>query len=107
MQAVLTDHAEVRAAQRNLSMRDIEILTTYGRTFHCGGALHLFLGLKDIPSDLRANDSIVKLIGTTAVLAKDDHSIITVYRNRHALSMIRRKNKWDLSRRGRRMRFAA
>lgn len=107
MQAIMTEHAAVRAAQRNISKRDIEIIAMYGRELHCGGVLHLFLGEKDLPADLRSDDAIARLIGMTAVLAKDDHSIITIYRNRDALSMIRRKSKWDLSRRGRRMHYAA
>ncbi|KAF0179411.1 MAG: hypothetical protein FD164_2047 [Nitrospirae bacterium] len=104
MQATLTDHAAVRAAQRNITGRDIEIITAYGRIVHCGGAVHLFLGVKDLPSSMRGDDSIAKLVGTTAVLAKDELTIITIYRNRQALGMLRRKSKWDLSRRGRRIR---
>lgn len=107
MQAILTDHAAVRAAQRNISGRDIDIISMYGRAIHCGGSLHIFLGAKDLPMELLSDDSVSKLIGTTAVLAKDDLTIITIYRNRQALSMIRKKSKWDLSRRGRRIRSAA
>lgn len=107
MQAILTDHAALRAAQRNITGHDIDIIATYGRTVHCGGALHIFLGAKDLPSDLRSDDSFSKLIGTTAVIANDDRTVITIYRNRHALSAIRKKNKWNLSRRGRRLHCAA
>ncbi len=107
MQATLTDHAAIRAAQRNITGRDIEIIAAYGRTIYCGGAVHIFLGAKDLPPDLCADDSVAKLIGTTAVLAREDRTVITVYRNRQALSALRRKSKWDLSRRGRRLRCAA
>ena len=107
MQATLTDHAALRAAQRNITEHDIDIIATYGKTIHCGGAVHIFLRAKDLPSDLHADDSFSKLIGTTAVIATDDITVITIYRNRHALSAIRKKNKWNLSRRAQRLRYAA
>lgn len=107
MQAILTDHAALRAAQRNIKGRDIDIIASYGREISCGGAIHIFLAAKDLPSDLLADDSVSKLVGTTAVLANDDFSVITIYRNRQALSIIRKKTKWDLSRRRRRLRCAA
>jgi hypothetical protein len=102
MNTTLTSHALLRTAQRNLASKDLKFLLNYGRMANCGGAVHLFLGKRDIPVEMRSDDSIAKLVGTTLILANDDLSLITAYKNNRAWKSIRRKSKWDLTRRGRR-----
>jgi hypothetical protein len=89
-----TSHALMRQAQRNLSADDVTFILIHGRCIRSGGALHVFLGRKDIPHD--AARMVSHLEGT--VLVMDDSYIepvlITVYRNRKALKVIRSKTKY-------------
>ena len=92
-----SDHALWRMQQRNLSCLDIEYVVNHGHHYWCAGALHCFLGRRDIPErDLR-NSALRRLEGTTVLLEpKQRRIVITVYRNRSALKDIRRKAKTNL-----------
>ena len=89
-----TVHAQLRQSQRNVSGEDVDFVMTYGRRIRSGGALHIFLGRKDIPRD---EARIVSHLEGT-VLVMDDSTaepvLITVYRNRRALKSIRCKRKY-------------
>lgn len=88
----LTDHANWRMAQRNLSWEDLHIVLQYGQRYRKTGIIHVFLGARDIPSDLRRE--YARLEGTTVLVNQDTNTIITVYRNRgNGANYIRRKDK--------------
>lgn len=91
----MTDHAQVRAAQRNLSDEDIAYVLKHGSKYHRGGACFIFLGEKDIfPEDLR-EEEIARLEGTILVLDQEQKTIVTVYRNRESgLKEIRKKRPY-------------
>lgn len=86
-----TAHAIQRQAQRNLSPADIEFVVAHGRRIHSRGALHIFLGRRDIPTDRTSQRAFARLEGTTLVLTVEDGALllITAYRNRHATRQIR------------------
>jgi hypothetical protein len=89
-----TMHAQVRQSQRNVSPADVAFILAYGRRIRSGGALHVFLGRKDIPGD--EVREVGHLEGTVLVM-DDSHPepvLITVYRNRRALKSIRCKQKY-------------
>ena len=92
-----TMHAGCRQAQRNLSNRDIAFVFAYGRHVRAAGALHIFLGRRDIPKASDVARHFSHLEGT--VLVVDDTAgvpvLITAYRNRHGLKAIRLKTKYD------------
>ena len=96
-----TAHAISRQAQRNLSAEDIEFVVAYGRRIHCAGAVHIFLGGRDIPGERAIAQRFGRLEGTVLVLSTVPEApvVITAYRNRHGLKAIRAKAKYD--RRGR------
>lgn len=99
-----TSHARERQAQRNLSTEDVQFVWEYGRAFRSAGALHIFLGRRDLPADRAMYRRFAHLEGTTLVL-DDTHSepvLITVYRNRRATKQIRSKAKFERRRPGRR-----
>ena len=96
--SVVSQHAGRRLAQRNLTFDDVRYVFTHGRLHHCGKALFIHLGLRDIPhSDLRSN-RFRRLEGTVLVLdpTTGEH-LTTAYRNRRSGSRdIKRKSKRTL-----------
>lgn len=89
-------HAQLRQAQRNMSDADVAFVLEYGRHVRCAGALHVFLGRRDIPADKESQRRFGHLEGTVLVLADDDQELIliTAYRNRDGLKDIRTKTKY-------------
>lgn len=92
-----TYHAQVRQAQRNVSDQDVAFVLRYGRRIRCAGALHVFLGKRDVPRDRRLQRRFEHLVGTVLVVcdAGERPVLLTAYRNRNALRELRRKAKFD------------
>jgi hypothetical protein len=92
-----TYHALRRQSQRNLSDEDVWFVFEHGRRLHCAGALHIFLGRRDIPSDKATYQRFGRLEGTVLVLddTRDALTLITTYRNRQGFKQIRVKTKYD------------
>lgn len=89
---LLTHHAQVRAAQRNLSWADLQYVLLYGRLYYVAESITFFLGRRDIPKEDQANDMMLRLEGTAVVTASaEDSIIITTWRNRNGTKNIRRK----------------
>ena len=79
-------------AQRNVSWHDVHFVLQFGQRYRKTGIIHVFLGARDIPQDLRRE--YARLEGTTVLVNQDTNSIITVYRNRESgANYIRRKDK--------------
>ena len=97
----VTPHAARRMAQRNVSWEDIRFVLQYGQRTNKAGAIHVFLGTRDIPAGL--GKRYARLEGTTVLVCPMSMAtIITVYRNRQdGASRIRRKPKrsWKAQRR--------
>lgn len=87
----VSGHARRRKARRNLSDADIDFVLDHGRRIHSAGALHIFLGRRNIPRERELYRRYAHLEGAVLVLrVADGHMIlITVYRNRKALRSIR------------------
>lgn len=85
----LTSHAARRMAQRNVSLADAALVILYGAVEHRTGVEFYFLGHRNIPPGRERE--LEGLVGTTVVVRRG--RIRTVYRNRRALSSIRRKSK--------------
>jgi hypothetical protein len=94
---VHTVHALSRQAQRNLSADDIQFVLAHGRRVHAAGALHVFLGGRDLPSDKALARRYGRLEGTVLVLhvSGDEFVLVTAYRNRRGLKAVRAKAKYD------------
>jgi hypothetical protein len=96
---VLSDHAVLRMAQRNLSLSDVNYVICNGRKLRRAGVTHHFLGKKDIPDADVCNSEITRLEGATILSdfldPKGGLKIITLYRNRSAFRMLKRKTKYD------------
>jgi hypothetical protein len=86
-----TDHARRRAAQRSLSVVDIDYVLTYGQYFRRAGAEFYYLRRRDILEWELASE-LSRLAGTAIILSKDGQTLITTWRNRRTgLKNIRRK----------------
>ncbi len=98
-QISFSDHAVTRMAQRRLTADDVMYVMLHGRQHRCGGALHIFLGKRDIPANDQRNDRFARLEGVTVLVdSKRMQTVITVYRNREASRAFVRKAKYDLKR---------
>ncbi|MBK8905958.1 MAG: DUF4258 domain-containing protein [Anaerolineaceae bacterium] len=88
----LSAHVRLRMAQRNLNWEDIHFVLQNGQRTRKAGVIHVFLGSRDIPPELRKRYG--RLEGTIILVSKNTDTIITVYRNRQGGSgHIRRKAK--------------
>lgn len=85
----VSNHATQRMAQRNLGAREIYTVLQLGRITHRTGARFYFLGRRDIPQGRERE--LEHLVGTTIIEMQGE--IITIYRNRQALPVIKRKSK--------------
>ena len=91
----MSAHAIRRAAQRNVSPKDIEYVLHHGSKFHRAGACFYYLGSKDIPSTDRREDEITRLEGTIVVLDPEQRMVVTIYRDRErGLKDIRKKRDY-------------
>jgi hypothetical protein len=93
---LVTDHARTRQAQRNLSDEEVAFVLDHGQYVRSGGALHVFLGRRDMPGDRDSCRRYQHLEGAVLVVndTGDVPVLITVYRNRRGLREIRRKAKY-------------
>jgi len=89
-----SEHAQIRMAQRKLSVTDVEYIVNYGTRYHNAGCLFRFLGKRNIPDKGKE-----RLEGSVVLLDSDTETIvITVYRNRSdAAKDIRCKAKHHLN----------
>lgn len=85
----ISDHAAVRMAQRNLKQSDLETVVKYGQKIRKTGAVFYFLGERNLPK--KEENKMARLIGTTVIIAGE--TVVTVYRNKDAVSRIKRKRK--------------
>ena len=90
----ITAHAELRISQRGIQEDDLSLLLEYGTRVNNGGAVFVFMRKRDIPRDLSGSKQR-KLEGLTAILDSDSLDLISTYKNKRALSEIRRKYKYD------------
>jgi hypothetical protein len=95
LQYSLSTHAFLRSAQRNLSYDDIAFIIQHGSRVHRTGVIFCQLRQKDIPPDTPGNHRHRQLAGTTVVLCKCGHYVITLYRNERAFHRDARKNKYN------------
>lgn len=93
----LSDHAERRAAQRNLLSDEIDFMLQYGQLVHNTGVIFCQMRQKDLPDDLPANHRYRRLVGTTVVLCKCGYFVVTVYREHKAFRADTSKTQYSQS----------
>ena len=95
MDIELSDHAEIRAAQRNLSYDEICFILTYDKRQRRAGVIFFCLHQKWFPHDLPGSHPYRRLIGTTVIVSRDGKVVVTAYRNEDAHRHNRRKAKYE------------
>ncbi len=95
MDIELSDHAEIRAAQRNLSYDEICFILDYGTRQRRSGVIFYCLHRKQIPQDLPGSHPYRRLVGTTVIVSRDNTVVVTAYRNEEAYRHDRRKAKYE------------
>jgi hypothetical protein len=88
-----TKHGRHRGAQSNLCEGDLDLVRRYGVLEHRTGVRFYFVGQREVERYRDVEPRIEKLHGVVMIVAPDTFTVITVYRNRHALKQIRRKSK--------------
>lgn len=91
--AQLSKHGRQRAAQSNLSIDDVALVRRYGVLEHRTGVRFYFVGRREVERYRVVAPRLAKLHDIVMIVSCDDETVITVYRNRHALKQIRRKSK--------------
>jgi len=81
-----------RAAQLQISPRDVAFVLKHGRVLYRTGIKFYFLGRKDIPEAWQRYPRIARLEGITLLLSHTGN-LINVYKNPEAARKIRQKSK--------------
>lgn len=95
----LSEHAEVRATQRNLSQSEIEFIVEHGHQHRGAGAIFCQLRRDCMPGGLPGNHPYRRLVGTTVLLSSCGQTVVTIYRNTRAFRGDLRKRKYSRGRR--------
>jgi hypothetical protein len=93
---LLSNHAQRRSAQRNLSRTDIDFVIKNGERLHRTGVIFCQLRHKDLPNQIPGNHRFRQLIGTTVVLCRCGRFVVTLYRQEKAFQRDSRKRKYDM-----------
>ena len=88
-----TLHARLRMAQWNLCESEVLYAIRYGEKFHRHGIIFHFVREKDVPKN--NHRLMARLEGTTVLTSGATRTVITVYRNRNAISKIKRKVRYN------------
>ena len=95
-EALLTGHARLRSAQRNIALDAVRYIMTYGREYRRTGVSFFVLGRRDIPREDLRLPWVVRLEGAVA-LVSSENVVITLYRNAAAARAILHKMKYSTS----------
>lgn len=90
----LSEHADLRSAQRNLSSNEIEFILAQGNRVRRTGVIFCQLRKIDLPDNLPGNSRMRRLVGSTVVLSSCGQIVLTVYRNARAFHKDTRKAKF-------------
>lgn len=83
----ISNTAQQKMAKLHLSVNEINLALNKGTKIHRTGAVFFFLGKKDLPE----GSSFERLNGLTVIVK--DRKILTVYRNKKVLPVIKQKAK--------------
>jgi hypothetical protein len=99
LEAVLSDHARLRATQRGYRENEIAYIIRHGQKHYRTGICFYFLGAKNVPYDDKRLNWVQRLIGTAVLVSTEGTTVITLYKNQKALKQIKRKDKEHRSKR--------
>lgn len=94
LQFALTDHANLRSAQRNMCDDEIEFILKHGNRVRRTGVIFCQLRKIDLPNSLSGNNRMRRLVGSTVVLSRCGEQVLTMYRDNRAFHKDTRKTKF-------------
>jgi len=89
---IFTEHGRKRCNNRGITKEMINDTLRYGEYIYKQGIRFCIMLTKNIPKHFTPN-YIEKLIGMTVLVAGMDNAIITVYKNKKSIKIIKRKSK--------------
>ena len=89
----LSEHAEQRLRHRQFTACEVAFVLQYGHIEYRTGVRFFFLGAKQIPVEQRDNIWVQRLIGSVVLVNSLEPTIVTMYRHKDALRVIRKKRK--------------
>lgn len=98
MEFSMSPHAITRAAQRNVTMEEVEFVLKHGHRMHRAGGVFCQLRDIDLPDFIPPNSAESRLVGTTVLLCRCGHHVLTLYRNPKAFKKDGKKQKYGLYR---------
>ncbi len=78
----VTNHAQLRMAQRNVTWPQLCFILEHGQRIRRAGVSLVYLRHKDIPTQLLAQNQFASLEGTAVVLNRQGTIVMTIWRNR-------------------------
>lgn len=96
---ILSLHAELRSAHRNLSYEEIDFVVRHGRRERRTGVIFCRMLGRTMPADIPPGHPFRRLIGTTVILCECGQFVVTVKRGQQQFSKDRRKSKYCMKQR--------
>jgi hypothetical protein len=90
----VTRHASLRMGSRGISLSDVAIAMSYGRSFHVRGAIVYAMGRKEVASCRGDGIQIDGVNGLQVICAPESNEVITAYRNNDFRPLRRRNTRW-------------
>lgn len=85
-------HASIRAAQRGISTEMIKTAVNFGEVFFRQGLRYFVCLEKNLYGIIP--HSLIEQYRNTVVILNARNEVVTCYKNKNAMTHIRRKNKW-------------
>lgn len=89
----MTRHGELRCDQRGFSRAEVAAVMESGTKIHRTGIVFYVMTKKDVMKRQQDKRRLKDLEGLTVLVSQDSGSVISVYKNKAALSTIRKKGK--------------
>ncbi len=91
---MLSLHAELRSAHRNVSYEEIAFVVRHGRRERRTGVIFCRMLDQTMPADIPPGHDFRRLVGTTVILCECGQFVVTVKRGQQEFVKDRRKAKY-------------
>ena len=90
----ITEHAQIRQQNRGVADEHISMVLRYGTEINAAGAIFYFMGNNSIPDNIPSSLK-ERLAGITIVCHRETGDVLTVYKNKEGLKLLRKKVKYN------------
>jgi len=95
---IMTNHAKNRASKRGINFEQIKLCVQFGEEIYRTGRLFFFMSNKCLKKLKKIYGSYLSRLEGLVVLTQNSNAsliILTVYKDRQAMKIIRKKNKYN------------